>query len=321
MDYHCDRYAEDPAEFTRGWRAAHEEGTSGVQGDSHPNGWHGATLGETTSGVQGDSHPDASESDTDPEDAPILHIKILSQTMLPDGRLSIVVDLGSMIDVIGADTEMAFTARGNAHGYETVYIPRMNQLQISGVMQGSDPTVCYMEAELPIAARMIGGEATKDTFRANIAQGSGSGMPAVVGLTTLREKDAVILCREGKEMIAFPGDSGYEIHWSPGTRLIPLVPAPSGHLVIPSDHFEELPTEEQGRMASTTDHRTMSIAEQRPRARPTAQTERRNRNYAGFNALSFDEANLRAVEASRLRRQPPWYRSPRQIWSRLTENE
>ena len=59
----------------------------------------------------------------------------------------------------------------------------------------------------------------------------------------MEEKDSVLILRKGKQMIAFPGPGGYKIEWSPGTNLLPMIPAPSGHLVIPCDLFEELPQE------------------------------------------------------------------------------
>ena len=58
----------------------------------------------------------------------------------------------------------------------------------------------------------------------------------------MQDKDAVILLRKGKEIIAFPGPGGYEVKWSLGTKLLPMVPAPSGHLVIPCDKFQEINT-------------------------------------------------------------------------------
>jgi hypothetical protein len=53
----------------------------------------------------------------------------------------------------------------------------------------------------------------------------------------MQDKDAVIILRQGHEMLAFPGKGGYKIEWSPGTQLLPMIPAPSGHLVVPCDHF------------------------------------------------------------------------------------
>ena len=54
----------------------------------------------------------------------------------------------------------------------------------------------------------------------------------------MTEKDAVLLLRNGKRCMAFPGKGGYKITWSAGTRLLPLETSPSGHLVIPCDSFQ-----------------------------------------------------------------------------------
>ena len=56
----------------------------------------------------------------------------------------------------------------------------------------------------------------------------------------MQEKGAVIVLRKGKEFLAFPGPGGYKIEWSPGTRLLPMTTAPSGHLVVPCDHFDSV---------------------------------------------------------------------------------
>ena len=55
----------------------------------------------------------------------------------------------------------------------------------------------------------------------------------------MQGKDSVLILRKGKEMIAFPGPGGYKIEWSPGTKLLPMTAAPSGHLVIPCDYFDD----------------------------------------------------------------------------------
>ena len=73
-----------------------------------------------------------------------------------------------------------------------------------------------------------------------MAEGIGADLPAILGATSLRNKDSVLVMREGKEFIAFPGPGGYKIEWSPGTKLLPMIPAPSGHLVVPCDRFDEL---------------------------------------------------------------------------------
>ena len=71
----------------------------------------------------------------------------------------------------------------------------------------------------------------------------------------MQDKDAVILLRKGKEMIVFPGPGGYKIQWSPGTKRLPMVPAPSGHLVIPCDKYGEVNTAKNSdQVTFWTDH-------------------------------------------------------------------
>jgi hypothetical protein len=84
--------------------------------------------------------------------------------------------------------------------------------------------------------------ATLDVFGANVAKGCGADLPAILGAKSMQEKDSVLILREGKEMIVFPGPGGYKIDWSPGTRILSMTKAPSGHLVIPCDNFGQLPT-------------------------------------------------------------------------------
>ena len=112
------------------------------------------------------------------------------------------------------------------------------------------------EVRLPIAVKFEDKAATMDEFKANIAQGSGVDLPAILGSQSMQDKDAVILLRKGKEMIVFPGPGGYKIEWSPGSLLLPMVPSPSGHLVIPCDKYAEVDKNKQNDQAVTfwTDH-------------------------------------------------------------------
>ena len=115
---------------------------------------------------------------------------------------------------------------------------RETRLEVSGV--GSDAAVCDYTAELPIAVQFDDSEPTLESFVTNIADGCGEDLPAILGSRSMQEKDAVLLLRKGKEILALPGPGGYKIEWSPGTKLLPMQAAPSGHLVIPCRHKEEV---------------------------------------------------------------------------------
>ena len=126
-------------------------------------------------------------------------------------------------------------------------------MNVNGVGAGSAP--CDDEAILPIAVQFQDEPARLDTYKANVAQGSGSDLPAILGAISMQEKDSVLILRKGKEMMVFPGPGGYKIEWSPGTKILPMIPAPSGHLVVPCDAFAEAKADPQEQLAFMTDHR------------------------------------------------------------------
>ena len=144
---------------------------------------------------------------------------------------------------MGEVTEREFADAGNKHGYETTYVPRTSRLYVNGI--GAGAATCDYEAISPIAVKFDEQEATKETYKANITKGVGKNLPAIFGLDSMQEKDSVLVLRKGRELIAFPRPGGYKIQWSPGTKLLPMVKAPSGHLVIPCDRFSELPKENE----------------------------------------------------------------------------
>ena len=184
-----------------------------------------------------------------------LQVKTVSQTKIP-GRNSILVDLGAKINAIGAETAREFAATAEANGYDTNYVPRDNRLWVNGIGAGAAKSDSQVIA--PIAVKYAEHTATKETFQANITEGVGANLPAILGLDSMQAKDSVLILRKGQEFMAFPGPGGYEIKWSPGTKLLPMEHAPSGHLVIPCDRFKELPSGSASteQFAFWTDHKT-----------------------------------------------------------------
>ena len=71
----------------------------------------------------------------------------------------------------------------------------------------------------------------------------------------MQAQDAVIVLRKGQDSIVLLGEGGYKIHWSEGSKVIPLKPAPSGHLVIQCDSFEGARSSQAGdALTFVTDH-------------------------------------------------------------------
>ena len=110
---------------------------------------------------------------------------------------------------------------------------------VSGV--GDNAAPCHREVVCPIAVKFKEQPATMESFRANVAEGCGEHLPAIMGLTSMMERDCVLMLRKGEPVLAMPGPGGYKIEWSPGTKLLPLEHSPSGHLVIPCDEFSSVP--------------------------------------------------------------------------------
>ena len=176
--------------------------------------------------LDGYFHPQVFEAST----------KQRSKTLLPHGT-SMLVDLGSRINLVGSETLKEFVATAKEHGYDTLYKKRERPLLVNGVGSGSAP--CYKTLEVPVSVKYGNAQqAQVIPYQANIAEGCGSKLPAILGLDSMTEKDAVLILRNGKRCMAFPGKGGYRIEWSAGTKLLPLETSPSGHLVIPCDAFQ-----------------------------------------------------------------------------------
>ena len=79
-----------------------------------------------------------------------------------------------------------------------------------------------------------------------MSNGSGSQLPLIVGLKSIKTKNAVLELEDGKEMMTFPGPGGYQINWSPGTVRIPMEQAMSGHLMVGCDNYDLLPQNRGG---------------------------------------------------------------------------
>ena len=125
----------------------------------------------------------------------------------------------------------------NIISYPSQLTDRPKLLLVSGVGKGSAP--CHQITETPVSVK-YGNQAKAQiiSYHASVADGCGSALPAILGLDSMTEKDAVLVLREGKRFMAFPGKQGYKIEWSSGTKILPLVTSPSGHLVIPCDSFQ-----------------------------------------------------------------------------------
>ena len=56
----------------------------------------------------------------------------------------------------------------------------------------------------------------------------------------MSEKNGSLNMRAGAPTLTFPGPGGFDVKWSPGARHVHLISAPSGHLILPCDHFDKV---------------------------------------------------------------------------------
>ena len=157
---------------------------------------------------------------------------------LPNG-LSIIVDPGAYTNLAGIKwvKEQADIAKQNKHASKQQKMK--TPLGVSGVGKGSQK--CIWQGTLPIAVEgeyPSGSGVNIQSFECPIVEGEGGeDLPALLGLKSMSDKNAILEMTPGKESLIFPGPGGYEIKLAPGYTRIPLQKAPSGHLCIPTDNF------------------------------------------------------------------------------------
>jgi len=164
-------------------------------------------------------------------------------TQLPDGRLSIIVDPGAWTNLAGKTWALKQAERAHRAGHVTKQKQMDRPLAVQGVGDGFQHA--KWEAMIPIACKM--GDTTKlNAFEAPTLEGSGTEVPALLGLRSIRKHNGVLETKPGSERLTFPGPGGYKIEWGPGSEHFDLETAPSGHLVIPCDSFAEVSTFQGG---------------------------------------------------------------------------
>jgi hypothetical protein len=162
-----------------------------------------------------------------------------ASTQLANGVLSILVDPGAWTNLVGLKVSRLIAAYAIEHGYKPEQWKMEIPLSIMGVGNGSQE--CKWETKLPICIEDESGtDAELHYFETPTVGGTGEDLPALLGLRSMRSKNAVMEMSPGKEKLSFPGPGGYKIEWSPGTQHFPLTCAPSGHLVIPLGDFKKI---------------------------------------------------------------------------------
>ena len=156
---------------------------------------------------------------------------------MPD-RHGIIVDPGAYTNLIGEETARIFAAMAVKNGHEPKQW-RMKTMFIQGVGNGQQR--CEWKVSLPIACMFSteGQEPQLCYFEAPVVGGTGSRLPALLGLKSMTAMSASLVMALNKESLHLPFTPD-DVGNTDRSRKCPLSRAPSGHLVLLIDHWNAL---------------------------------------------------------------------------------
>ena len=181
-----------------------------------------------------------------PETCVVLH----QTTQAPD-CLALLVDPGAFTNLAGLDWVRRMSLSCLQHGLQPSQHKLAQPLHIQGVGHGHQQ--CIWSARIPIATPcVIDGEerSSRHFFEAPVVGGPGAGLPALLGLKSLREKGAILVMspRDAELRLIVPGPAGCKVELCPGSIEYPLFTSPSGHLLLRCDQFQNT---KEGSLSST----------------------------------------------------------------------
>ena len=159
-----------------------------------------------------------------------------TSTQLTDGRLSIIVDPGAWTNLVAQVLARKVAQRALANGFEPRQAQMDQTLQVAGVGRGTQD--CHWKMEVPIAIPQDG-KAKLHRLSSPIVEGTGANLPGLLGLDSIQRNRGILDTGERKRLI-FPGPGEIQMILPPGTIQIPFEKAPSGHLVMVIDAYEQL---------------------------------------------------------------------------------
>ena len=220
------------------------------------------------------------------ESSPYYH----ASTALDNGRLSIIVDPGAWTNLWGSDVARAAAERSAAAGHQPVERKLPQSLNVSGVGKGAQK--CETELTVPIGITTEEGPQLH-SFAAPVISGeSGREVPGLLGLRSLERERAILDC--GNRMLHFVGPAGASLTLPPGSRSIPLEKAPSGHLVMVIDAYENQHSE-----GGIKPHTINLHADAKSRSKSNKRSKRSRKNSKLYPDAVFPDNDAR--KASKLR--------------------
>ena len=168
-------------------------------------------------------------SDADLAADPDQQVSYHSKVRLSSGE-SLLIDTGAIKPLAGDQWVKRASAAAEVAGRGTSFVPLDRPLSVEGVGQGSNN--CTERAVVPIAME----DGVTGTYSPAVVPQSE--IPALVGFDTLERRRVLLDCFNGKYYEI--GAGGYDIQLSPGSRLLHLHKAPTGHPMLPATQWDKV---------------------------------------------------------------------------------
>ena len=158
-----------------------------------------------------------------------------TETRLGDGALGIIIDPGSVGNLAGDEWAIDVALESQENGRRPGQTKRDRPLRVSGVGQGSE--MATHNVELPVCLRRLDGTTTSGSFEAPTVRKSA--LPGLLGLISLTNRRAILDMNTKQLHFVGPGDYDLTALLPPGTESFQLRAAPSGHLLLPCNHYQD----------------------------------------------------------------------------------
>lgn len=152
---------------------------------------------------------------------------------------ALLVDTGAVGNLAGANTFQRLVEFATRNGQGTEFTPLDRKMNIDGV-GGGDPSVCKRSGKVPIVL----GDGQIASYAAPLIEDSD--VPCLLGLHTMIGMRVVLDLVHDKWISLGPG--GMELKLSPGSSVLDLHRAPTGHIMLPCSDWQKL----QGKGANAT---------------------------------------------------------------------
>ena len=136
---------------------------------------------------------------------------------LPNGEKIIIPDTGAFGSVTGAILARELAIEAKKHGANVSTEKLDSPFVIGGVGNGTQ--TCHYRLNIDLAVPETNGSATTMNWKPPIVEGTGEGLPGLLGLNSLEENRAILDVGNKKMMYPGPGEVTYNIPQGPSRCL------------------------------------------------------------------------------------------------------